>query len=68
MRIARDIGGHLAGYSEALFPRAAAAACTVATARAGIHPDTLLRTIAACRPRADINVAEGAAVIAGRAR
>ncbi len=36
-------------------------------ARAGIHPDTLLRTIAACRPRVDINVTDSAPVIAGRA-
>ena len=67
MRIARDIGRHLTGYSDALFPHAAAAACTIATARAGIHPDTLLRAIATCRPRADINVTDSAPVIAGRA-
>lgn len=67
VRIARDIGRHLTGYSDALFPRAAAAACTIATARAGIHPDRLLRTIATCRPRDDISVTAAAPVIAGRA-
>jgi DNA primase len=67
LRIAHDIGGHLAGYGEALFPRAAAGACSIATARAGIHPDTLLQAIAACRPRPDIDVTHGAPAIAGRA-
>jgi hypothetical protein len=67
VRIARDIGRHLTGYSDALFANAAGAACSIATARAGIHPDALLRTIAACRPQADINVTASASVNAGRA-
>jgi len=50
LRIAHDISRHLHGYSDPLRPQSAGA-CSIAIQPGGIHPDTLLNAIAACRPR-----------------
>jgi hypothetical protein len=66
LHVAHDVSRHLHGYSAPL-PQAAGAARSIATQRAGIHPDTLLNAIAACRPRIDIDRIDGEPVNVGRA-
>jgi hypothetical protein len=67
LHIAHDISRHLHGYGDPLIPEAAGAGCSLATQRAGIHPDTLLNAIAACHPRIDIDRIGGEPSIQSRA-
>jgi hypothetical protein len=66
VHIAHDISRHLQGYSDPLPPQFAGAACSIATQRAGTHPDTLLNAIRACSPRIDKDRIDGEPVSGGR--